>query len=284
MSSALDGKVAVITGGADGMGRAAIQRFVEEGAKVVFLDVQKDKGAAIESEYDGEVRFVHGDIREEADMASTVALATEQFGGLDVMYHNAAAPGSSAPLDEITVDEWRASYDLLVTASLLAVKVAIPAMRERGGGSIILTSSIAAYALKTSPPAYPISKGAVLHLMRAAAFRHAADKIRVNAIVPGGIASAIHLKRFNYSQEMADAIWPHLKRLVFERYQVLPVAGEPEDIANAALFLASDQSRFITGVDLLVDGGLNMQRLIMEPEYEAAVAEAERLAKLDLGA
>lgn len=283
MANQLGGKVVVITGGVDGMGLAAVHRFVSEGAKVVVLDIQGEKGRALAETMPESVRFVEGDIRQEADFERAIGLAVDTFGGLDVMYHNAASPGSQAHVKDMTVEDWDDLQAMLYRASMLAVKTSIPAMQARGGGSIILTSSVSAYNLKHSYPiGYASAKGAVVYLTRMAALQCAPYKIRVNAIVPGGVATAIHLKRFGISQELADAMAPHMKELIFDRYQPFPVAGEPEDIAAAALFLASNESKWITGVDLPVDGGLSLERGITDEQYNVARMEAERRAQEDL--
>lgn len=280
----LQGKVAVITGAADGMGKAAAEKFVQHGARVVLLDIQRDKGSTVASALGEAAAFVEGDVRDEKSFEQAVAVATEKFGGLDIMYHNAGMPGPFVPLDLLEVEVWDNVQALLLRSSMLAIKSAVPALRVRGGGSIILTSSISAYNLKHGmDDAYAVAKGAVLYLNRIAAFKYAKDSIRVNTISPGGVATAIHIKGRGYSQEMADAMAPHLGEKLMKRFQPLPRAGTPEDVAAAALFFASDESQWITGVDMPVDGGLALNRETNDSDYQAALAEAEALASAELG-
>lgn len=284
MTGQLQGKVAVITGGVDGMGLAGVRRFVDEGANVAILDIQAEKGHALAAEMGDAVRFVAGDIRKEADFQSVVDKAVDTWGGLDVFYHNAAVPGSQARIEDMVVADWDDLQAVLLRASLLAIKVSIAPMRARGGGSVILTSSVSAYNMKKSyPVGYVTAKGAVVYLARQAALQCASDRIRVNCLTPGGVATAIHLKRFGYSQEISDAMAPHMKALLFDRFQPLPYAGQAEDVAAAALFLASSESKWITGVDLPVDGGLSIERGITDADYEIARTEAEARARAELG-
>lgn len=281
----LQGKVAVITGAADGMGKAAAEKFVQNGARVVVFDIQKDKGSAVASTLGESAAFIEGDVRDEQAFVRAVALATDKFGGLDIMYHNAGMPGPFVPLDLLEVEVWDNVQALLLRSSMLAIKTAVPALRARGGGSIILTSSVSPYNLKHGmDDAYAVAKGAVLHLNRIAAFKYAKDLIRVNTISPGGVATAIHIKGRGYSQEMADAMAPHLGEKIMKRFQPLPRAGTPEDVAAAALFFASDESGWITGVDMPVDGGLALNRETTDADYQVALAESEALALAELGA
>ena len=277
--SRLADKSVIITGGCDGIGRAAVDLFARHGAQIVVLDVQREKGAALEEEYGGAVRFSHGDINQEQDWNAAVSLAVEAHGGLDVMYHNAAIPATQSKIEDITVEQWDKDVSQLLTASMLAVKTSVPAMRRRGGGSIILTSATGAYSLvRDAKYIYAIMKGGVSNLGRAAALEYAADRIRVNTVVPGAIASPLHLKTAGYDQDQADKMWPYFKDLLFEKFQPLPVIGEARDIAHAALFLASDDARWITGVNLPIDGGLLLDRPLQPGQYEGAMQEAERLA------
>lgn len=280
----LQGKVAVITGAVDGMGLAATRRFLAEGANVVMVDIQQDKGERLEREFDGSVRFVHGDVRDESTFERSIEIAIHDFGRLDIMYHNAGAAPGPEMIHELSVEHWDDVQAFLLRSSMLAVKWAVPPMREVGGGSVILTSSVAARSLKARTSiSYGVAKGGVLHLTRMAALQYAPDLIRVNALVPGGVATSIVSKSRGYSQEMSDAVTPHLAELLYARWQPLPRAGTPEDIAAAALFLASDESRWVTGIELPVDGGVLLKRSIDdEDEIRRALEEAERRAFADL--
>lgn len=253
MGHLLDGKVAVITGGAAGFGLEATAKFVEHGGKVVVLDIQEDAGRTAEDRFGPAVRFIKGDVRREADMRAAVDLAVEAFGGLDIMYHNAGTVGSPKGVDEIGIEEWNAAMEMLQTATMLAIKVATGPMTARGGGSIILTSSAAGVRLGGSGPyAYTIAKSSVCAMGQYAALKLGRHNIRVNTIVPGAFKTALWEKhQLGQGMMAADN---------FAKMQPLPMAGNPRYIADAALFLASDMAAFITGVVLPVDGGLTLHR------------------------
>jgi NAD(P)-dependent dehydrogenase (short-subunit alcohol dehydrogenase family) len=276
MTRRLEGKVAVVTGGADGMGKATARRFVQEGARVVIADVQEEKGAQVADELGDSARFVRCDVREEDDVAATVGVAVGHYGGLDIMQHFAATAGTQLSIDEMSVDEWDASQAILVRASMLVIKQAVPAMRVRGGGCVTLTSSAVAYLAKaTNSAAYVTGKGAVVTLARIAALQYATDFIRINVIVPGAFSTPITLRGLGYSADMADKLVPHLEDLLYGKYQPLPRAGMTQDIASAALFLASDEASFITGADLRVDGGMSLQQPVGRTDLFQAIREAE---------
>lgn len=253
MTGLLDGRVAIITGGAAGFGLASTEKFVEHGAKVVVADIQEEAGKAIEQKFKGKVRFARADVRSEKDMRETVDLAVKHFGGLDVMYHNAGTVGSAAGVDEIGVEEWNAAIAMLQTATMLAIKVAVPQLKARGKGSIILTSSAAGVRLGGSGPyAYTVSKSAVNMIGQYAALKLGKHGIRVNVIVPGAFKTALWDKH-DLGKDMVAT-----NRFV--KMQPLPIEGHPRFIADAALFLASDMSAFVSGVVLPVDGGLTLHR------------------------
>src|SRR4051812_6758164 len=183
------------------MGKATARRFVDEGARVIVADIQADKGAAVARDLGDAARFVHCDVRNEDQMREAVRGATESFGGLDIMFHLAATAGPQDAIHEISVEDWDDAAALLTRASMLAIKVAVPAMQARGGGSIILTSSAVAFRPRpTSPAAYVTAKAGILAMCKVAALRYAPDMIRVNSIVPGGFSTPIQIKRFGYSQ------------------------------------------------------------------------------------
>jgi len=259
MSERLKGKVAIITGGASGLGLAATELFISEGARVVVADIQDAKGRALEQRHSGSLRFARCDIRSEADIAGAVALAVSAFGGLDVMYHNAGAVGDRAGVDDMTVAGWDDTQNMLLRSTMLTVKHATAPMRARGGGSIILTSSAAALSLGGgSTYAYTIAKAGVIALGRYAALALGPDRIRVNTLVPGAFPTSIWSGHLGGDADMGDRM--ALDQARFARMQVLPQAGDPRNIADAALFLASEEACFITGVALPVDGGLSLHR------------------------
>lgn len=250
MAGRLDGKVAVITGGGNGIGRATVLRFLAEGARVVVADLNEQTGAetlalAGQAGAASRVRFLRTDVAREADVEAAVALATEDFGRLDVMFNNAGVAGAFGPITDIAEEDWDYTFDVLVKGVFFGMKHAARALKAQGsGGVIVSTASIAGLSGGDGPQAYSASKAAVINLTRAVAVELAPQRIRVNAICPGGILTPL-LHRGN-----ADAMRP-----VLEKFQPWPEAGLPEHIAGAALFLASDDAAFVTGEALVVDGG-----------------------------
>jgi len=243
-------KVAIITGGASGIGRASVLRFVAEGARVVIADIHVDRldetlARAGELASPERVRAVRCDVSEERDVAALVQHALDAFGRLDCMFNNAGLPGAVGPLTETSVDAWDRTYAVLVRGVFLGIKHAARTMQAHGG-SIINTGSIAALSAGAGPAAYSSCKAAVLGLTRSAAVELAPARIRVNAVSPGLILTPL-LER-GQTTTLAE---------VLGKAQPWPEPGLPEHVADAALFLASDESRFITGESLLVDGGIS---------------------------
>lgn len=246
----LNGKVAIITGGASGMGRAASLLFAQAGANVVVADLNDAGGeevAKLASESDNEAVFQHTDVSVETDIEALVARATETFGRLDVMFNNAGIGGAVGPLEDVSVEDWDRTQAVCLRGVFLGMKHAAAPMRASGGGSIISTSSIGGLEGSTGLVSYSAAKAAVVHLTRCAALEFARDRIRVNCIAPGGISTPILLGVGGGTQEEIESM--------LAKYQPYPHVGQPEDIANAALFLASDAAAFVTGHTLVVDGG-----------------------------
>jgi NAD(P)-dependent dehydrogenase (short-subunit alcohol dehydrogenase family) len=250
MSARLENKVAVITGGGNGIGRATVLRFLAEGARVVVADLNEATGKetlelAAKAGAGDRARFQRVDVANEAEVEAAVELATSAFGRLDVVFNNAGIAGAFGPITHVDEKDWDATFDVLVKGVFLGMKHAARVMKAQGrGGSIISTASIAGLAGGDGPQAYSASKAAVINLTRAVAIELAPQRIRVNAICPGAILTPL-IHRGN----------PESMRPLLEKYQPWPDAGQPEDIAAAALFLASDDARFVTGAALVVDGG-----------------------------
>ena len=251
MAGRLDGKVAVITGGGNGIGRATVLRFLEEGARVVVADLNEQTGSetlalAKQAGAESRARFIRADVAREADVEAAVALATKDFGRLDVMFNNAGVAGAFGPITDITEEDWNYTFDVLVKGVFFGMKHAARVLKAQGsGGVIVSTASIAGLSGGDGPQAYSASKAAVINLTRAVAVELAPQRIRVNAICPGGILTPL-IHRGN-----AEAMRP-----VLEKFQPWPEAGQPEHIAGAALFLASPSSSFTTGAIIRVDGGM----------------------------
>ncbi|WP_313807222.1 SDR family oxidoreductase [Sphingobium sp.] len=267
MGQRLKDKVAVITGGVSGMALGTVEMFVAEGAKVVVADIQADKGPAIEKRFPGNVFFSQCDIRSEDDIARTVALAEEKFGGLDILFHAAARNEHPQGVTDITTEAWDDGQANLLRSHVMCVKHAVPAMKKRGKGSIILTSSVSCNNLSpASAVTYVVCKGAVLYLGRWAAFELAKDRIRVNVIVPGAFPTSIWGNSVDAAPEVADLMPKYLDEMM-AAWQPFPKNGEWSDIAYAATYLASDESAFVTGTNLPVDGGLSLYRPPASKDY-----------------
>lgn len=252
MTGILDGRVAVITGGASGMGKATVHRFLEEGASVVVGDLNVEAGEALAGEVGNasdRLRFVRTDVSVEEDVASLVSMATEAFGGLDVMFNNAGIGGAFGPITEIDLDAWNQTFEVLVASVFLGTKYAARTMIDQGrGGSIINTGSIAGLNGGAGPQAYSAAKAGVISLSKTTAVELGHHRIRVNAICPGVIYTPLMHGGDDRDIESADQL--------IEDSQPWPRRGEGSDIAGAALFLASDDSEFYTGQAMTVDGGI----------------------------
>ena len=257
MAGRLEGKVAMITGAASGIGLGTMELFVSEGAKVIAADIQDEKGAMLERRFPDAVRYSRCDVTQEADIAAAVALAESAFGGLDIQFNNAGISDRMGAITEVTADGWNWIFDILVRGPALGMKHAVPAMLKRGGGSIINTASIAGLQAGWGPIAYSTAKAGVVHMSRCAAAQLSPQGIRVNAICPGLIATSIFGATMGMTRDAAD----QMAALVAQNAQIAqPVKkpGLPQDIAQAALYLASDASAFVTGTHLVVDGGITV--------------------------
>ncbi|MCX7587161.1 SDR family NAD(P)-dependent oxidoreductase [Phenylobacterium sp. 58.2.17] len=257
MAGRLDGKVALITGGASGIGLGAVELFVAEGAKVVAADIQDEKGAMLEKRFPGQVAYAHCDVTSEAEIEAALQKAKTEFGGLDILFNNAGISDRMTSIGEITADGWSWIFDILVRGPALGMKHAVPLMLERGGGSIINTASIAGLQAGFGPIAYSTAKAGVIHMSRVAAAQLSPQKIRVNAICPGLIATSIFGASFGLPREVADQMAARVAENAAAA-QPVPKAGLPDDIAQAALYLASDAAAFVSGTHIVVDGGITV--------------------------
>src|SRR2546421_7735572 len=248
----LAGKVALISGGARGMGAAEARMFAREGAQVVIGDILEAEGRATEADIKakgGEAVFVRLDVTSEADWQKAVGVAQSRFGKLNVLVNNAGIGGGSR-IEDTAVEDWDRMMDINAKGVFLGTKAAIPAMRRTGGGSIVnISSQLGLVGTDNSSPQYPASKGAVRLLTKVTAIQYAKEKIRANSVHPGPIVTAMTEKR------RADPATYQLmvSRIPLGRY------GEPEEVAYAVLYLASDESAFVTGSELVIDGGWTAQ-------------------------
>src|SRR5688500_5481298 len=252
MSGRLAGRVAVITGGASGMGRATVLRFLAEGARVVVADLNEANGESAMEEirtlgHADDACFVRTDVAEETDVERMIGTAVDRFGTLDVVFNNAGVGGAFGPLTHVEVEDWDYTFAVLTRGVFLGIKHGAAAMEAAGGGgSIINTASVAGLSGGGGPPAYSAAKAAVINLTQSAAVALAPSHIRVNAICPGVIMTPLALGRVD----------PAVATERFSKLQPWPEHGTGDHIAGAALFLASDDSLFVTGEALVVDGGL----------------------------
>lgn len=251
MNGTLESKVAIVTGGASGMGLATVERFLNEGASVVIGDLNADNGRdAVETfsaaGYGDRVRFTTTDVSVEDDVGAMTELAVDAFGRLDIVFNNAGIGGAFGPITELDVDDWDMTFHILVRSVFLGIKHAARIMIDQGrGGSIINTASIAGMGGGGGPQAYSAAKAAVVNLSKTTAIELAPHNIRVNAICPGVIFTPLmHSGNEEQAEEVIADVQPLAKR------------GEGADIAGMALFLAGDDSQFVTGQEHIVDGGL----------------------------
>ena len=239
---------AVVTGGGGGIGRAATERFLRDGYAVVVGDLNPDRGRELIAELDAgdRLRFSEVDVSVESDMEALVAVAVESFGGLDVMFNNAGIGGAFGPITEQSVEEWDATFAVNMRSVFLGTKHAARAMIAGGrGGSIINTASIAGSTGGGGPQAYSATKAGVLSLTKTSAVELAQHRIRVNAVSPGAIyTELLHRGRPEFTDSWREQIQPW------------PDRGTAEAIADVVAWLASDESRFVTGAEVLADGGV----------------------------
>jgi len=252
----LDGKVAVITGATSGIGWRTAEIFAAEGAKVVAAGRRAAEGEALAAKLGGNCIFRQTDVTQEDQMRALIAAAVDRFGRIDCLFNNAGGPAQTGGIEGLDVAQFDTAMATLVRSVMLGMKHAAPHMRRQGSGSIINNGSIAGHlAGYSSSVVYGAAKAAVIHLTTCVAMELGEAGVRVNSISPGAIATGILAKAMGLSAEAADGKADML-RGVFKSAQPIPRAGIPDDIAYAAVFLASDESSFINGTDLVIDGGV----------------------------
>jgi NAD(P)-dependent dehydrogenase (short-subunit alcohol dehydrogenase family) len=269
----LDGKVAVITGGASGIGEATVRLFVDEGCRVVVADVLDERGRRLVDGIGKSAVYVHADVSQETQVQAAVEHAVSHFGRLDCVFNNAGLGGVSGPIAEIPVDGFDRTIGILLRGVFLGMKHAAPIMKRQGTGSIVSTASVAGLQAGFGPHVYSAAKAAVIHLTRSVAMELGESGVRVNCICPGGIATPIFGKALGLDEAAADEAAKKMETIL-ATHQPIQRAGLPEDIAQAALWLASDDSRFVTGHALVVDGGLTGGRMWSVGQEQRAMLRA----------
>ncbi len=253
---ALDGRVAIVTGGASGIGARTVRLFVEQGARVMIGDMQAELGRAVADELRGSALFQRTEVSREDDLRALVASAEKAWGRLDCIFNNAGFGGALGPIGDTPVDEFDLTFAVLVRGVFLGMKHAAPLL-ARQGGSVINTASVAGLVAGYSPHAYAAAKAAVIQLSRSVALELAPQRVRVNCICPGFIATPLALNSVGRAQTPAEL---ESAKAGMANAQPIPRAGEPDDIAQMALWLASDASTFVTGQHFVVDGGFSAGR------------------------
>ena len=250
MAGRLDGKVALVTGGASGIGAETSRLFAREGAKVAITDLNDDGGRAVATEIGDAAFYARLDTRNEAEWQTVVEQSVDTYGRLDILVNAAGVPGrrtdgGSTRIDEQELEDWNRVMDVNSTGIFLGMKTVIPEMRKAGGGSIVNISSIYGLVGSSNSAAYHASKGAVRLATKSAALQYAAENIRVNSVHPGIVTTGMN-REINEDPVLSV---PRLAATPMGRF------GQPIDIANGCLFLASDESGWMTGAELVIDGG-----------------------------
>jgi NAD(P)-dependent dehydrogenase (short-subunit alcohol dehydrogenase family) len=263
MTNRLDGKVAVITGAASGIGAVTARRFVAEGCRVILGDIQTQEGQELAASLGDAALFCPCNVTKEEDVSKLVDLAVSSFGRLDIMFNNAGIVGSKGPIHTTPAEEWVATLDILVNGVFYGVKHAARVMRRQGSGSIINMSSVAGLVGGLGPHAYTVAKHAIVGLTKSTSTELCSDGIRVNAIAPYSMATpmvaAAHLQDH-------QAIEQTSKNLA-EKSPLPNRAGTADDVANAALWLASDESGYTSGLTLTTDAGVTAGSLMRAARY-----------------
>jgi NAD(P)-dependent dehydrogenase (short-subunit alcohol dehydrogenase family) len=259
----LANKSALITGGASGIGASAVERFISEGCKVYICDIQDEAGRAFAEQFGDSAFYQHCDVTVEDDVAGAIDAAVAQFGKLDIVFHSAGIIGAVGPIETTPADEWRFTIDVLLTGTFHAMKHAARVMRPRGSGSIITMASTAGVIGGLGPHAYTAAKHAVVGLTKNVAAEMAGHGIRVNTIAAAGMATQMVANELTGDpNDLAGA-----RKALADLSPLRGRAGLPEDVANAALWLASDDSGYTTGHTLTTDAGITVGATLEGPAF-----------------
>lgn len=251
----LSGKCAVITGAASGIGLGSVEVFVNAGARVVAADIDEDGVKALEERFGADVvRAIRCDVTSKDDLAATMALCDDAFGGIDALFNNAGAGGSLAGVEEFDPEGFDFTVNLLLKSVIMGTHLALPYFKKRGGGAVVNTSSTSARNAGHGPLTYSLCKAAVAHFSKIAAAELAKYNVRVNAVLPGLVATRIFGRGLGQDKDAAMQTAAFIAEHMGKN-QPLGFAGEGHDIGHVAAFLASDAARYVNGTEVLVDGG-----------------------------
>ncbi len=276
MSGRLQGKVAIVTDATSGIGYWTAEMFVEQGARVLLAARREDKGEALADRLGDAALFVKTDVTQEDDVEAMIDAAVDRWGRVDCLFNNASSGSPGDPVDQLSYADFRTAMELQAGSVFLGIKHVVPVMKRQGGGTIINNASIAGVGVGYGSMLYSAGKAAVIHMTRCLAIELGEFNVRLNCISPGGIMTPIFLgarQKDLSDEEMARAV----ERLAAVYDERLPLgrAGTPDDIANAAIYLAADESRHVTGENLVVDSGASVGRNL---QYQAQWAAWRREA------
>jgi len=252
----MDNRIVLVTGGASGIGAAISERFAQEGAYVVIADLNEKRGVKLKDRLGDHALFLKTDVSEEASFVSTIGTVLKQFGRIDSLINNAGIPGPGGSIADVPIKEFDAAIAVLFRSVFLGMQLVAPGMKEQRAGTIVNMSSLAGF-ITNGDHVYSAAKAAIIHLTRSVALELAEFGIRVNCICPGAIATPLYGKHAGLNEEESERTILALRDLL-KNAQPLPHAGLPEDIANVAFWLASEESCFMTGQAIVVDGGLSL--------------------------
>ncbi len=250
MTGRLNGQTALITGAASGIGAGTARRFAEEGASVVIADLQDAPGEALARKLGDSARFIHCDVTSESDISAAVDYAVSEFEKLDCMVNNAGIVGAVGPIKDTSIEAWNQTIDILLRGAFLGCKHAARVMMPRGSGSIVSIASTAGVIGGLGPHTYTAAKHGVVGLTKSVASELAKHGIRVNCVAPGNTATAMTAEVVSQNHKDLDAVAEAIAES-----SMLGISGQPSDIANALLYLASEEARYVTGHTLVVDAG-----------------------------
>jgi NAD(P)-dependent dehydrogenase (short-subunit alcohol dehydrogenase family) len=259
----LDNKIAVITGGASGIGKAIVKLFEQEGAHIVFGDIQDDLGKALADELGSNAIYLHANVRKESDIKGLIDLAIEKYGRLDIMINNVGIGGVTAPIEELPMDAVDVTMEVNFRSAVIGMKHAAAVMIKQKSGSIISMASIAGIQAGIGSVIYSVTKAAIISLTRNVALELADRNIRVNCVCPGLVGTALWGRALGFPQDKAERL-SKLLSIELAKGNPMKVPITTDHISKAALFLASDDSTHITGHPLVVDGGLTLGQKVEE--------------------